>query len=205
MTIWAIVPVKPFLLGKSRLAGTLSGEERSLFNRMMLEHTLGVLRDSPEVDQTLVVSRDPEVLAVAREFGVRTLLEHGTSHLNMALMRATAVAKAFAIRGILVLPADLPLVAPEDIKVMVDTVKEDRLITIAPDRHDDGTNALLIFPTGLIPFEFGPQSFHKHCAHAKQIGARLEIVRRISLGLDLDRPDDLELLNQIVSQREEAK
>jgi 2-phospho-L-lactate guanylyltransferase len=205
MTIWAIVPVKPFLLGKSRLAGTLSGDERSRFNRMLLEHTLGVLRDSPEIAQTLVVSRDPEVLAVAREFNARTLQEQGTSHLNMALMRATAVAKAFEIRGLLILPADLPLLSPEDVKVMIDTLDGDRVVAIAPDRHNDGTNALLISPAGLISYEFGPQSFDKHCANATRAGARLDVIRRISLGLDLDRPDDLDLFNQIVSQQQESK
>jgi 2-phospho-L-lactate guanylyltransferase len=205
MTIWAIVPVKPFLLGKSRLASTLSGDDRSRFNRMLLEHTLEVLRDSPEIDQTLVVSRDPEVLAVARELKARTLQEHGVSHLNMALMRATVVAKAFEIRGLLILPADLPLLSQEDIKVMIGTLNGDRVIVIAPDRHNDGTNALLISPAGLISYEFGPQSFNKHCARAAKAGARLEIVRRISLGLDLDRPDDLELYNQIVTQQQEVK
>jgi 2-phospho-L-lactate guanylyltransferase len=120
----------------------------------------------------------------------------------MALMRATAVAKAFEIRGLLILPADLPLLSPEDIKVMIETLGKDRLIAIAPDRHNDGTNALLISPAGLITYEFAPQSFDKHCANAAKAGARLEVVRRISLGLDLDRPDDLDLLNQIVSQQE---
>jgi len=97
MTIWAIVPVKPLLIGKSRLGSVLSGEERARLNRMLLERTLGVLKDTPSIDGSLVVSRDPEVLAIAREFGARTVLEHGQtqSDLNLALMRATAVAKAF--------------------------------------------------------------------------------------------------------------
>jgi 2-phospho-L-lactate guanylyltransferase len=78
MTIWAIVPVKPLRLGKSRLSGVLSDDERAVLNRMFLEQTLDILRTIPRVTQTLVVSRDPAALAIAREYGARTVLEDGT-------------------------------------------------------------------------------------------------------------------------------
>ena len=109
MTIWAIVPVKPLRLGKSRLAGVLSDDERAILNRMFLEQTLDILRNTPAVSQTLVVSRDPAALAIAREFGARTVLEDGSPNLNSALTRATMLARNYAKRGVLVLPADLPL------------------------------------------------------------------------------------------------
>ncbi len=206
MTIWAIVPVKPLLMGKSRLASVLEGEERARLSRMLLERTLGVLKDTPKIDGTLVVSRDPEVLAIAREFGARTVLEHGQTQidLNLALARATAVAKAFEIHGIIVLPADLPLVSPGDLQALVDEIREPPVVAIAPDRHNDGTNAMLMCPTGLIKFDYGPNSFNLHCMHALQAGARLEIIRRVNLGLDLDFPDDLDYYEQIQSMRQES-
>ena len=204
MTIWAVVPVKPFLLGKSRLSGTLSGEERAILNRRMLERTLETLRSAHEIDQTMVVSRDPEVLAIAREFNARTVQEHGTSHLNLALARATAVAKAFEVRSLLVLPADLPLLDSEDIRELAGLAGKPPSVVVAPDRHSDGTNALLVNPTGLIQYDFGPQSFGKHCAHALSAGAHLEVLRRPNLGLDLDRPEDLTLYEQMIAQRQEA-
>ena len=40
MTLWAIVPVKPLRRGKSRLAGTLTEDERTALNQELLEHTL---------------------------------------------------------------------------------------------------------------------------------------------------------------------
>jgi 2-phospho-L-lactate/phosphoenolpyruvate guanylyltransferase len=206
MTIWAIVPVKPLLVGKSRLGSVLSGEERARLNRMLLERTLGVLKDTRAVTGTLVVSRDPEVLAIAREFEARTVLEHGQtqSDLNMALTRATAVAKAFDISGILILPADLPLLAPEDLQAILAEATKSPIVAIAPDRHDDGTNAMLICPSGLIKFDYGPNSFNRHCMHALESGARLEIIRRINLGLDLDYPDDLDYYEQIQASRQES-
>jgi 2-phospho-L-lactate guanylyltransferase (CobY/MobA/RfbA family) len=70
-------------------------------------------------------------------------------------------------------------------------------VVIAPDRHEKGTNALLLSPAGLIEYDFGENSFERHCELAKKAGARLEIVKLHSLGLDLDLPEDLALLDQL--------
>jgi 2-phospho-L-lactate guanylyltransferase len=197
MTIWAIVPVKPLRLGKSRLAGVLSDEERAVLNRMFLEQTLDILRSTTTVTQTLVVSRDPAALAIAREFGARTVLEDGTPNLNSALTRATLLARNYATRGVLVLPADLPILTQEDLMEFFEHVHEAPCMVITPDRHGDGTNALLMAPGGMVPYDFGPGSFARHCTHAKEMGARLEIVRNERIELDLDTPDDLALLKKI--------
>ena len=69
MTFWAIVPVKPLRRGKSRLAGILTEDERTDLNRALLQHTLQVLSELREVDEVLVVSRDPQVLTIARSSG----------------------------------------------------------------------------------------------------------------------------------------
>jgi 2-phospho-L-lactate guanylyltransferase (CobY/MobA/RfbA family) len=68
---------------------------------------------------------------------------------------------------------------------------------IAPDRHKKGTNALLISPSGLIDYDFGEDSFERHCELAKEAGARLEIVDLPTLGLDLDKPEDLEIVREL--------
>ncbi len=195
MTLWAIVPVKPLKRGKSRLAGILTRSERVDLNRQLLTHTLDTLRTVPEIEQVLVISRDPEALALAREFGARTVQEKRTSHLNDALIRATFVARKYSTAGVLVLPADLPLVTPEDIKMMMALAVDPPVVVIAPDRHREGTNALLISPAGLIEYNFGPGSFRKHCDLVRSAGARLEVCDQSSLALDIDHPEDLDLIN----------
>ena len=197
MTIWAIVPVKPLRRGKSRLAGTLSEDERAELNRSLLQHTLQTLTDIKELEQVLVVSRDPHALTIARQHGARTVREDGQPQLNTALTRATVVAKVHATRGVLILPADLPLISREDVLTLIDKADEPPVVVIAPDRHGKGTNALLICPSGLIEYDFGENSFQRHCERAKQAGARLEIVDLPSLGLDLDLPEDLELIREL--------
>ncbi len=69
-------------------------------------------------------------------------------------------------------------------------------MVIAPDRHGTGTNALLVSPVGLIEYDFGENSFQRHCQRAREAGARLEIVNLPTLGLDLDLPEDLELVRK---------
>jgi len=196
MTLWAIVPVKPLRRGKSRLAGTLTEDERAELNRLLLEHTLKTLTELKEIEQVLVVSRDPSALAIAREHGARTVQEDGSPQLNTALKRATVVAQVYASGGILILPADLPLLTREDVIALVERAVDPPVVVIAPDRHEKGTNALLISPSGLIEYDFGENSFKRHCERAKKAGARLEIVDLPSLGLDLDLPEDLALIEE---------
>ncbi len=196
MTLWAIIPVKPLRRGKSRLAGTLSEDEREHLNQDLLEHTLTTLKDIKELEQVLVVSRDPHALTIARNHGARTVREDGQPHLNTALQRATIVAKVYATRGVLVLPADLPLLTRDDVLVLLEKASQPPVVVIAPDRHGKGTNALLMSPAGLIEYDFGEDSFQRHCDRARQAGARLEVVDLPSLGLDLDMPEDLALLEK---------
>jgi 2-phospho-L-lactate/phosphoenolpyruvate guanylyltransferase len=194
MTIWAIVPVKPLRRGKSRLAGMLSEEQRTHLNRYLLEHTLTILNKIPEIEHTLVVSRDPAALALTRSMGGRTVLEDGAPQFNTALKRATIVAKAQGARAVLILPADLPLVRPSDLKALLRLGKNPPAVVIAPDRRQDGTNGLFVNPAGLIEYGYGLGSFQRHCEWAKAAGAQLEIVQSERIGLDLDLPEDLELL-----------
>ena len=58
MKLWAIVPVKPFSEGKSRLARYLSPQERNAFNRDLLTRTLRAIRLAHINAGVVVVSRD---------------------------------------------------------------------------------------------------------------------------------------------------
>ena len=197
MTFWAIVPVKPLRRGKSRLAGILTEDERTDLNRTLLQHTLQILSELREVDEVLVVSRDPQVLTIARNYGARTVREDGQPELNTALKRATVIAQVYATRGVLVLPADLPLISRQDALALVERATDPPVVVIAPDRHGTGTNALLISPAGLIEYDFGEDSFQRHCELVKKAGARLEVVNLHSLGLDLDSPEDYEIIKNL--------
>jgi 2-phospho-L-lactate guanylyltransferase len=101
---------------------------------------------------------------------------------------------AYQLRAVLVLPADLPLLTVADLDALLACLNADRVVALAPDRHELGTNAMLISPPGTIGYAFGPASFEQHSRMAHQARARLEVVRRPTLALDLDFPEDLALL-----------
>lgn len=194
MPIWCIVPVKPLRRGKSRLASLLTEDQRARLNRYLLQHTLDTLNEVSEIEHTLVVSRDPVALALTRELGGRTVLENGAPQFNLALKRATAVAQMHGAHAVLILPADLPLVTADDIRTVIRRGQNPPVVVIAPDRREDGTNALFVNPAGLLNYAYGPGSNRRHAELAAAAGARVEIVVSPSIGLDLDLPEDLEAL-----------
>ncbi len=195
MTIWAIVPVKPLRRGKSRLAEALNEDERAELNSQLLQHTLKTLKETSKVEEVLVISRDPKVMAIAHDYQARTIMEDGSADLNTALKRATAVAKIYTTNGVLILPADLPLITKEDIERLISKAEgRQRVVVIAPDRRREGTNALLVSPAGIIEYDYGENSFERHCKQAREVGALLEICELTSIELDLDLPEDLALV-----------
>ena len=194
MALWAIVPVKPLRRGKSRLAKVISAEERADLNQYLLEHTIQILKKIDEIENILVISRDTEALALARSLGARTVQEYGSPGLNTALSRAVEIAKTYETCGILVLPADLPRLDAEDIRKILAFRKDPPIVVISPDRKKEGTNALFMCPPDLIDFKYGKGSFKKHVKAAKEVDTRLEICELPSLELDLDEPEDFNLI-----------
>ena len=196
MTTWAIVPVKPLRRAKSRLSSVLGAEERLALSREMLNRVLEALVGVPEIERTLLVSRDSEAMALARHHGARTLSERPPIDLNQALQQATRAAVGSGASAVLVVPADLPLVTADDLRELVSLAESPPVVVIAPDRRQAGTNALLASPAGLIEYAFGPSSFDRHRALALAAGARVLVCDRPGLALDLDLPEDLGLFRK---------
>lgn len=195
MNLWAIVPVKPLQQGKSRLAGMFSSEEREALNLFLLRHTLEVLSSVELLNRILVVSKDPQVLAISRDYHAVTLhSEDERLNLNLDLQKADFMAKWMGAKEILILPADLPLITVWDVYQLIQTVKKPKVTVIAPDRNRDGTNGLLFSPADDSFFAFGPGSFNKHVDLARKKGYQVEIFESETFSLDLDTPEDLSLL-----------
>jgi 2-phospho-L-lactate guanylyltransferase len=198
--IYCLIPAKPLLESKTRLAPLLSLEQRMKLSRWLLRRTLRLARAA--VGQVLVVSRDPAVLAEAETQGALALLEI-TPGLNPALTQAAHFAQAQGASGLLVLPVDLPRLTAADLETILSLGGAGgAVLVIAPCRHGTGTNALLVRPPDLIPFAFGPDSFAAHCAAARAAGLEPLIYRSDSIAFDLDTPEDWESGNQGVGIRE---
>lgn len=195
MSVWAIIPIKPLTRAKSRLATALSPEVRRQLAEEMLRHVIGVVRHAPQIKGVLVISRDPMALAAARLLGAQTVTEGEHGELNTALMRATRVVMDRGAASVLILPADLPLITTEDVAGIVrlgNDLNYSRSLVIAPDETEDGTNALLLRPPGLIHYSYGLGSFTRHIELAQEAGADVQVYRSPRLALDIDVPSDYE-------------
>jgi 2-phospho-L-lactate guanylyltransferase len=204
MSLWVIIPVKPLGRAKSRLSDVLTPDERRDLAERFLRRVLMVVRAVPQVAGALVISRDSKALSIAREYGAHTVQESGAPELNNALMRATQVVASWKGGGVLILPADLPLLAPEDIATIADMGRLSLSVVIAPDQNEDGTNAMLIRPPGLIPYMYGPSSFHRHKTAATEAGADVKIYRSHRVELDIDLPEDLTMYNDLVRDNDDS-
>ncbi len=199
MNVWAIVPVKPLARAKSRLADELSPDERELLATNMLMRTVGLLL--PLLDGVLVISRDSKALSMVRDLGAQTVQESGAPELNNAIFRATQVLKAARrADAVLIVPADMPMLSPADIDEVVSLGQYYQSVVIAPDRHEVGTNLLLVRPPGLIEYAYGAASFADHQALAMAVKAHLHIHYSERVGLDIDTPDDLAYYRELAKR-----
>ena len=190
MSIWAIIPVKPFNRAKSRLKNVLSPQERAALGREFLAHTLEVLAQVPQISYRLVISRDSAALTLARERQARTVTESGTPDLNVALRRASEAAQTLGAHALLILPTDLPLLSVQEVRQMVAEPGMEPVVVVAPDRRGVGTNALFVRPPGVIEYAFGHDSFRRHLAWAERAGARVRVYHSPGTELDVDLPED---------------
>ena len=187
--IVAIVPMKPLSQGKSRLARTLSPEQRANISIGMLRRVLIALKGA-SIDPVWVVGGDDRVMRLARNQGGIWHEEMGRD-LNDTLGKA--IEQAFR-RGnsALYIAGDLPFVKPSDIHSFIQASRGAGNVTLAPARRDGGTNAMLI-PHGIgFQPELGRRSFSKHLSQAAKLETSVAIAYSPGLGLDLDLVDDLE-------------
>lgn len=195
--IVALIPVGWLDGAKSRLGGALDAEERRDLVTRMLARTVAAAIEAPEVSETVVISPDREALDAAAAAGARTMRQR-TQGLNAGLDEARADAIAGGATAILVLPIDLPLVSPGAVGEVVAAAAgvPGPIVVLVSDRHGRGTNALLLAPPDAIAFAFGGDSHAAHAALAAEAGARFIEVES-ALGVDLDTPDDLLLLETV--------
>lgn len=193
MNVDVLLPVKPFHLAKTRLAGALDAEARESLVRDGLRHTLDVLAVLHEVRHTLVISADPLVWEIAVSYGVDILEEVDVPGLNASLALGLCSLQEHGAEAVMILPVDLPRLSAERLKEKLDCLVSPGMV-IVPDRHEEGTNVLLFSPPDLMTTAFGDGSFRQHCQLAQAAGVEPVILHCPDLALDIDSPEDLALM-----------
>ena len=187
--VWAIVPAKSWLHGKSRLRPVLDDDERALFAQRLLEHVLDVL-GACALDGVLVATGGDDVASLASARGAHVLRDRGVASLAEVVDRALADVASRGAATAVVLMADLPRIEPRDVAALLAAL-EGHDVALVRDHLGRHTNALAISPPTAMATCFGREdSFAAHCDAARAAGLRVVVVESDRIAFDVDVPAD---------------
>lgn len=189
----AAVPAKDLENAKQRLVPVLSPEERRALARSMLEDVLEAVSEAG-LDSVMVVTRDPQVIALARQFPTAILEEAENRGHTEAVALAQRVAADRGAERFLTIPGDVPQVTPHEIAALVGAAPPGRGVVFVPSCSGFGTNGALLSPPDLMALKFGEPSFVNHLVAARRRGLDPVVLPLPGLGLDIDGPEDLRAL-----------
>lgn len=200
----ALIPVRGLQSGKTRLAGDLSPEARAALTARMLRQVIQAATDAPGADAVVVISPDPDALALARAIDphIVPLVQASTAPgLNAAITAGRDWALERGAAALVVLFGDLPLLTSDDVQRLVTAPAA---VVLASDRHGTGTNALRLRLDGngaIYSTSFGDESFPRHVAEAERLGLSVATVATPGTAHDLDTPDDWRVLLETAQVR----
>ena len=112
------------------------------------------------------------------------------SGLNATLWSAMRTAYADGAQAALFLPADLPLIIPEDVFAVAEASQGYARPVGVEAAADGGTNALLVPASCAFEPRLGEDSFAKHRAAAEAAGSPLVALDAPNLAFDVDTAAD---------------
>ncbi len=191
MKPFIIVPVKRFPRSKTRLAPTLSAQERQTLSICMLEDVLTAIQNTEKFDCTLLVGPDDPSSTIAKNYGTSYLGEVRQESMNASVNKATKWCISREADSTLIIPSDIPLVKPGDLDEIICLCDASTQVILCPSSNGTGTNALLRVPSDIIPPCYGRNSFQKHIRKADRKGIPYRIHRSKRISLDIDTIEDL--------------
>jgi 2-phospho-L-lactate/phosphoenolpyruvate guanylyltransferase len=202
MSTIAILPVKSFGAAKQRLSPALGAGSRQALAQAMFSDVLSSLRRVPGIDAVAVVTSDPAADAAARGERVEVLPDTELAGQSAATLIGIRHAQAHGFDRALLVPGDTPLLDEGEIASLLRRALDNgAAAVIVPDRHGEGTNALLLTPPDAIEPAFGPGSCARHVAAAREARVAWAVERVPTLALDVDTGQDLELLAATLDAR----
>ena len=200
MSTIAVLPVKRFDDAKQRLSETLRGGTRRALAEAMLTDVLTALRRSKRVEAVVVVTSEHGADALARAHDARTIRDPEEPGHNPAASEGVRWAMDRGARRVLLVPGDCPALDPAQLTALLESVEPAPSVVLVPDRHGTGTNGLVLHPPTAIEPSFGPGSRERHTALAQEAGASLRVEEMPSLVLDVDTPDDLAAMREVLER-----
>ena len=188
-----LIPFKSLITAKQRLAPALNAQQRSQFAEAMLLDVMNAAAGIMSRIAVALVTGDQRAQALAREFGFIIINDERNESETAAIEMATDWSEQQGYDTTIVIPADIPLITANELhRVLQSAPLEGAVFVPAYDRR--GSNCILRRPASLIPLRFGNDSFLPHCEAMKRTGKELVIFESPGIGLDVDNPDELDLL-----------
>jgi 2-phospho-L-lactate guanylyltransferase len=194
--IWAVVPVKDTAAAKQRLAPALPAHLRQELALAMLEDVLAALAEVRGLAGRVLITTDAAAMRLASRYGAECWADGAADGHTGAV---TAAARRLAREGrggMLTLPGDIPLVAPDEIERLLAAHRQSfrhrgPSFTIAPSHDEKGSNAIVMSPPDAVKLRFGDDSFLPHLAAAEARGIAPVVLHLPGIALDIDNPVDL--------------
>jgi 2-phospho-L-lactate guanylyltransferase len=193
---YAIVPVKRFPQAKTRLADRLPARSRVALMQAMVTDVLIALRRAELVDGVIVVTGEPIAEQIAVNYNAEVLADPRDLGHSEAATLGVGLALSRGAERVILLPADTPAIDPAEIDGLLSTAPEGREVTIVPDRHGAGTNALVLTPPDVMTSSFGEGSRARHAEAGEAAGAAVYEAEPATIVLDVDTGEDLAALQE---------
>ena len=197
----AVLPVKRFGAAKQRLAEGLEPGARESLAEAMVRDVLSALGQVRRLNGVVVVTDEPRARAPALASGAEVLPDSDEAGQSPAASLGIARARELGAERVLLVPGDCPTLDAAEVDDLLAERMPPPAVTIVPDRHGTGTNALLLAPPGVIAPSFGEGSFARHRAAGEAAGAQVAARHPGSLLLDVDTSGDLEALTAALAAR----
>lgn len=197
MSRWALIPVKGFDRGKSRLSEVLAPNERAAFSRELFDHVVRVLQNSSSIDGVAIVSDSTEAREHAERLGALALKDaEGNQGLADIVDAALKDLEARGATSVLICMSDLPELGTEDIE-SVGRQLEEADVVLVPDLLQQGTNVVAAKPPSVLPSCLGHEdSLRRHRDLARDLGLTVSVQLRSGISFDVDYPGDLARLRR---------
>ena len=192
MHLEAIIALKTRSDAKRRLSAELSDEARESLVEAMALDVIAALSASPAITAVHVICGDG--WAQLEELSAPVRVWREPDEHNGGLVGALEwVAGQVNSDALLFVHGDLPFIDTTDIASLVLAAASESAV-VSPDRSQTGTNALLRWQSQSLPLAFGENSYARHLAAITSVGLPWREVTTMGLAMDIDAPDDLELL-----------